>query len=274
MWSHVNNAINATFDVWLWPFQGLSPVWQIVALSLPVTAISLLIFRFTSNQEGIRAEKNKIKAYMLEMRLFRDDLGVALHAQRHILGHTIKYMRYAIVPMLFMVLPFILILIQVESRFAFRGLEAGEKAIFVVTMDSSVALDNQEFALKLPDGLTRETPPLRIEETGEIFWRIRAESPGDYSAKVENNRQSVEKRILVNEDVTHLATSLYRTKDLRTLGYPAEPALSDNQPVASVEVSYPRARAEYAGLSSASWLLFLFTIVFGFTLRGVFRVTF
>lgn len=115
---------------------------------------------------------------------------------------------------------------------------------------------------------------MRIEQTGEILWRIRADETGDYSAIVDFEKKPVKKRIVVDGDITQLAPSLYRNRDIRTLGYPAERALADDQPISSIQISYPRARAEFADLSSASWLLFLFTLVFGFALRGVFRVTF
>ena len=274
MWSVINELCNALFDGWLWPFKGLTPIWQILALALPTTILSLLIFRFTSNQDGIRAEKDKIKAYLLELRLFRDDLGVMLKAQGQILKHTLVYMRYALVPMAFMILPFILILVQVESRFAYRSLNPGEQVIVSVTVDAKQPVSQMVSELDLPDGLSKETPALRIDSTGEILWRIRADKPGVYRATFQIGERSVEKEIMVGENITHLSPVLYRSDDIRTIGYPAESALGGELPVSTVEVIYPRARGEFLGLSSASWLLFLFTLILGFLLRGGLGVTF
>lgn len=274
MWSLVNDVLNVAFDAWLWPFHGLSAIWQIIALALPATIFSLLVFRYASNQDGIHSAKNKIKAYLLELRIFQDDIGVTLRSQGHILRYTALYMRYTLAPMMIMIVPFILVLLQVESRMAFRSLEPGEQAIMAVTMDLQVPVSQVDYEISLPDGLTKETHPVRIDSTGEILWRIRAQKTGSYRAAFSIDQQEFEKLVVVGGQQARLAPSVYRANDIRTIGYPAEPALASDQPVASVAITYPRARGEFAGLSSASWLLVLFTLVFGFALRGVMGVTF
>jgi hypothetical protein len=275
MWPTVNQALNVMVDAWLWPVQGLGVIWQIVALALPATVIALLVFRLVSNQDGIRLQKDRIKAYLLELLLYKDDLRVTLSAQSHIFGHSFRYMGYALLPMAVMILPFILIMVQIESRFAFQGLEPGDSVILAVAVDEQQQRVRQtDYRLELPQGLTQETPAVRVSATGEVVWRIRADVPGDYTATIRAGEDVIEKHIMVGEQLTRLAPSVYRANDFRTLGFPAEPALAADQPLASISVDYPRARGEFAGLSSASWLLFLFSIVFGFALRGVLGVTF
>lgn len=274
MWSLINEVLNSAFDAWLWPFQRLDPVWQIIALSLPAAIFSLLVFRYASDQQGIRSAKNKIKAYLLELRVYRDDVGVSLRAQGQVLRYTLKYMRHALLPMAIMIVPFMLILVQVESRMAFRSLEPGEQAIITVNMESQVPVSQLKSAITLPDGVGKEAYPVRIDASGEILWRIRANRPGSYKAAFNINEQVFEKQIIVGGQAARLAPSIYRGSDIRTLGYPAEPALESNLAASSVTVAYPRSRGEFAGLSSASWLLFLFTMVFGFMFRGVMGVTF
>ncbi|MGH8547105.1 MAG: hypothetical protein ACREEM_32925 [Blastocatellia bacterium] len=274
MWLYVNQGLNQVFDVWLWPFKSLSPISQIVALSVPATVFSLLVFRYTSNQDGIRREKDKIKAYLLEMRLFKDDLGVTLRAEKEILKHTLSYMGCALLPMAVMIIPFILILVQVESRFAFKSLETGQEAILSVTVDPATTAQQVDSRLELPDGLWKATPAMRVEETGEILWRIQATRSGVHRAVVRIGDQSFEKNVRVDQGIIPLATTLYPVDDIRSLGFPAESGLNANHSVRLIELDYPRARSEFAGLSSASWWLFLFTLSLGFALRGFFGVTF
>jgi len=274
MWSLVNQALNVVFDLWLWPFQGLPVLWQIVALAFPATIFSLLVFRYSSNQDGIRNAKDKIKAHLLELRLFKDDIGVTLMAQRDIFVNSLLYMRYALAPMAVMLIPFVLILVQVESRFAFRGLDSNEPAIVSVTVDSQWQVSQLQDVLKIPKGLVLETPALRIDSAGEILWRISGMAPAKYELVFSVEGQSFNRRIVVDPEMTHIAPSVYRASDIRTLGYPAQPALAGDSPVSSVTVGYPRARGEFAGLSSASWLLFMFTLILGFAMRGMFGVTF
>jgi hypothetical protein len=275
MWPAVNQALNVMVDAWLWPVQGLDAIWQIVALALPTTVIALLVFRFVSNQDGIRIQKDRIKAYLLELLLYKDDLRVTLSAQRHVFGHSLRYMGYALVPMAVMILPFVLIMVQVESRFAFQGLEPGDSTLLALAVDEQQQrVDQTDYRLELPQGLTLETPAVRVPATGEVVWRMRADVPGDYTVTIHAGDLVIDKHVMVGAQHTHVAPSVYRADDFRTLGFPAEAALAAGQPLAGISVEYPRARGEFAGLSSASWLLFLFSIIFGFALRGLLGVTF
>ena len=61
MCSIVNSLFNVVFDVLLWPLQALPETLQLCALGLPAAIFALLVFRFTSNQAGIEAAKDKIK---------------------------------------------------------------------------------------------------------------------------------------------------------------------------------------------------------------------
>lgn len=274
MWWDVNRGLNAVFNLYLWPFKHLSSTWQVCALAVPAAGIALLVYRYTSNQELIQKTKDKLKAYLLELLIFKDDLNVMLHAQGRILRYSLTYMRLALVPMAVMVIPFVVFLIQVESRFAYGSLTPGDTTVLSVQMNSGGSVSQMNAQLLLPDALRQETPALRIDSTEEILWRIRALALGDYSAAIKIGDQNAEKRILVGLDQSPVSPAVYRADDVRTLLYPGEPALSSDRSIEVIRVEYPRVRATFAGLSSASWIFFGMTILLGFALRGLFGVTF
>jgi hypothetical protein len=80
---------------------------------------------------------------------------------------------------------------------------------------------------------------------------------------------AITKQVVVGEADTRLAPVVYRKGDWRMLGYPAEPPIAAEAGVLAVELPYTRGRGEFAGLSSASWLLVVATLVLGFALRGL-----
>jgi hypothetical protein len=273
VWSSINRAANAVFELWLWPFQSLSPNWQIFFTALPVTVIALLVFRYASNQEGITEAKNKIKAYLLELWLYKDDLGTLFRAQGKVFRFSLVYMRFSLVPMAIMIIPFALVVIQLESQFAFRGLEPGGSAILSVTVDSDIPVSHVEADLSLSPDLVQDTPPLRVDETNQVFWRITAVQPGRHAIGIRIGEYEITRQIVVGE-MRKLWPVAYRAGDWRVLGSPGEEALANDSGIERTEVSYARARAEFLGLSSASWLLLGFSLIFGFALRGLFGVTF
>jgi hypothetical protein len=274
VWSSVNGAVNGLFDVLLWPFHSLPVFWQILALAVPATAVALLAFRFTSNQAGITRAKSLIKAHLLELRLFKDDFRVILAAQGAILRYTLRYMKYGLTPMLVMIVPFLIILIQVESRFAFRPLHPGEPAILAVKVDTAAPVSRLPASLGLPDGLTSETPPLRLDASAEIYWRIKGKGPGRYPVEISVGDDAVTKHVIVGYANTSISPFLYQSDDWRVLAWPAERPMKAEAFAEAIRLDYPRGRAEFAGLSSASWLLFGMCIILGFLFRGLFGVTF
>ena len=274
MWSIVNNLFNVAFDVLLWPVGWLSPAWQISALALPAAIFALLVFRYTSNQAGIERAKDRVKGHLLELWLYRDDLWVTLRALGNVLRYNMTYLRHALAPMAVMLVPFVLMLVQIESRFAFRSLHAGESVILRLYVDGEGPVSAVPTALRLPEGLEQETPALRIDETGEIVWRLGARRPGEYELGIQVGDAQIARRVVVDGSGPRISPIVYRSNDLNALLYPAEPLLASDLPVRAIHLDYPRARSTFLGLSSASWIFFAASMVFGFALRGVLGVTF
>jgi uncharacterized membrane protein (DUF106 family) len=70
-----NSFVNTVFELILTPFRNMSPWYGMTVVSFLTGFLMLFIFRFTSNQEGIRRTKNRIKAHLLELRLFKDSMS-------------------------------------------------------------------------------------------------------------------------------------------------------------------------------------------------------
>ena len=274
MWTLVNSACSGLFDLLLWPVSGLAPGWQAFYLGIPGAMLALAVYRGVSNQQGIERAKDRIWAHILEMRLYKDDFLVSLRAQGSLLKHNLRYLSFALLPMAVMIVPFLLMLVQIESRFAFRSLRTGETALLTLAVDLDGPVSRLPVELSLPDGLEQETPALRIDETGEVVWRLRGKRAGTYDVHIRLGDSEIEKQVRVAANGSWVATELYRASDWTTLLYPQEPPLPADGPAASLRFEYPRARGDFAGLSSASWIFFGSSMLFGFALRGLFGVTF
>lgn len=272
MWSTLNDAASWLVALLLTPVRGLAWPWQMLVLALPVTALALLVFRYASSQAGIRRVQRLIQAYLLEMRLFRDDLAVVARAQGRVFLLSLRYLALAVPPLLVMLLPMVMVLAQVEARFAHRPLAAGESVMLVVGLDKLGA--NAELELELPSGLRAETAALRMPARGEVRWLLRALAPGEHRLTVRSGTSKVEVPVQVETRGTLIAPLMFRANAPEVLLAPQAPPLDAQQAVRSVELAYPRAGAAWGGLSSASWGLFALTMVLGFALRGRFGVTF
>lgn len=274
MWSGINTVVTGAFDGLLWPLAWL-PEWVVVSLlGLPAAVFALLVFRYTSNQAAITRAKELIQAHLLELRLFQDDLGVTLRAQGLILRYNATYLRHALVPMLVMAGPFILILLQIESRFAFGPLPLDTPALLTVQLDPGVSPSKLDIRLEVPEGIAQDAPALRIDTTSQVVFRLRGVREGAHEVGVWIGDDRVARRVAVGGATHGLMPVVYRASDIETLFSPGEAALPAEGPAAAVELEYPARHEVIAGLSTAGWLFFASSMVFGFALRGALGVTF
>lgn len=273
MWSAINTAVTGCFDLLLWPF-AWAPVWlQLAVMAVPAGIATLLAVRFCSSQTGRDAAKSKIVAYLLELWIYRDDLKVSLLAQARFVGANLRYLGHWLAPLAVAGLPIVLMWVQVEARYRWRSIEPGETTVLTVELESEVpsALD---VTLELPEGLTRETPALRVDSRSEIKWRLRADTPGEYEIRVRVGDWVAGKRAVVDANGTHASPQILRADDPLTLGNPFEAPLASDGPVRSVTLEYRTTRGEFLEVSSAGWLWTAFIFFWAFVLRGTFGVTF
>jgi hypothetical protein len=273
MWAVVSTVVNAPFNALFWLVQWLPPQWQVVVLALPGALFALWIYKLVSNQDAIRDAKNKIIAHLLELRLYRDDLRVLLGAEGRVFLNIGRYLGHSLLPMALMLPVFLLMLIQIESRFAFRGLAPDEQALVTVGVVSDGPVSHLPVRLDAGDGLTVATPALRADASSEIYWRIRAVKAGIHDLKLHVAGEQADRVVRADAAAGAMSTA-YRANDMRTLLYPLVAALPSGGPVASLAIDYPRARGEFAGLSSTSWLFFGMVMVLAFALRRFFDVSF
>lgn len=269
-----NLVFGKIFDFIFFAFRSLSPWVGMVVVSFLTGIFMLIIYRYTSNQDGIKKIKNKIKAHLLELRLFKDSLRTTFQAQGSLFLSTFKYMSLNLVPLLFMIVPIILILIQCNFWFGYESLDVGEAALLKIKLADGVDVLNVDVSVEPVTGVVLDTPPLRIEEEKEIDWRIRAEEQGHHDLIININDQKVVKTVTVEgRPLTKISPLKVQHSFLDELLYPMEPPIGNDIPVKSIELTYPLQYMNFFGWNM-HWIIayFILSIIFGFAFKGVFKV--
>ena len=280
-----NSILCALFDAALAPFRGLPPLAGLTAVSLLTGVAMLLVFKWTSDQEGLAATKRKIHACLFEIRLFNDDLAAIFRAQGELLLHNLRYVRFSLVPLLWMIVPLFVLVAQLQFHYGYEGLEPGRQALLKVTLEEGwegrvpvgdfAGFTKPEARLEAPAGIEVESPALWIPSESELDWRISGEVPGDYELTVHLGEETFTKRVLVTEeDTIHRKSPVRPDRDLLAqLIYPAERPLPEG-PVERIEITYDDASVWFLGWHT-HWIVvfFILSIVFAFALRNRFGVT-
>jgi hypothetical protein len=256
------------------PLSNVHPFWYLFVFSFLTGMLMLLIFRYTSNQKKIKETKDKIKAHLLEIRIFNDDLGVLLSAQKNLLFYNAKYLMHALRPLLFMMVPILIILIQLQGWFGYRPLAIGESTLLKVKVTDEGKKVLSDFAVEVDKGIVIETPPLRNPEEAEVDWRILAKELGEHTIIIKAKDYAFQKKMVVSgERFTRVSPNVVASNPLEIILNPGEKPIPKNPLIKRIEVGYPSRLIEIFGWKT-HWLVlfFVFSIISGFTLKGVFGV--
>src|SRR5439155_14898969 len=136
----VDAGLDALFDALLRPLAPLPPLASLTLVSLLTAVVMLLLVRRTSNQQALDRVKRRIHASLFEIRLFNDDLRAIFRAQRDMLRENVTYLRLSLAPMLWMIVPFVLVIAQLQFQYGYDGLETGRPVLLTAHVRSGAAV--------------------------------------------------------------------------------------------------------------------------------------
>src|SRR5262245_55586574 len=194
----LNAVLTFLFGLVYGAFKWLGPFWSLFVISALGGILLVWIFGKVSNQDAIQKTRNRLSAELIALRLFKDDLKVFFGIQFQVLLWTFKYLRHSLIPMLILMVPAMIILIQLNLHYASRPLNIGEQALVKVKLRGPMAMDQgANISLQAPDNLKIETSGVRVEELKEVCWRVRGVSAGRFDLTVSDGKESVTKQVVV-----------------------------------------------------------------------------
>lgn len=268
----INVVLTPVFDLICQPLRPLPPMWALATISLASGILFVWLFGKTSDQRRIQVIRDRIRGNLIGVRLFQHDIGVVLALQGRIVRDTFRFMRLAVVPMLVLVAPVVLIMTQLHLRFAVGPVPAGEPVLVTALVRDAAALD-RPITLEAPDGVTVDTPPVRIRSAREITWRVRVAQPGDYTLVVRVGDDALDKRLVGGTRWGPVVQRRTGRGALDTLLYPGEPPIAAGRSIEAVDIAYPPLDLRLLGVG-VDWLIafLLLSLVSGFAVKGVLGV--
>jgi hypothetical protein len=268
--------LNAIYGILFSPFKSSDPVWLMLWVSVLTTVMVLLVYKYLSSQEAIKEVKDRVKAHILEIRLFQDDPVLMGRAVRAVLLANLKYLGLNLKPFLIVFLPIFLMLVQMETRFGYRPLLPNESALVRTFWRSAHPGDKGPGPTLLAgDGLSLESPPVRIENGREIDWRIRVDSVHQTGFVLESKDAPVPLQVVVSEKIIPVSPRNVQRGAVEILWHPAGQPLPRDGDLLAVEIDYPRRDFRLFGHTMHwLWPFLVVSLLAGYLLKGVFRVQF
>src|ERR1700733_4355537 len=184
-----------------------SPLILVIIVSIVVGLIMVVLFGYTSDQKKIHVAKDQLKAHLLAVRLFQDQLPVVMKTYGRIVLGTGRYLRLAFMPLLYVIIPITLLIVQLDR---YLGLNAAQTSqAFLVSVKAAPDVLN-DVKLELPAEMATSAPVVHIPADNEVVWRVVAAKDGTYNINVGAGGQTFSKQVVVSPDVSRLSPARRR----------------------------------------------------------------
>lgn len=197
-----NTICNRLFDLVYGPMADLPPWLSLGMISAVIGVVMLLAYKYTSWQSQIGRARDEIKARMLAMKLFKDNIGVTLSAQVGVMWSSFKILLLSIPPILVAMIPMVPLLAQLAGRYAFAPLPVGRTTDVKVFLSDDFATREHageaDIRLEASEGVT-VSDRWRSPDSREVWWRVTAETPGMHRLTVVADDEVVTKELPVGE---------------------------------------------------------------------------
>ncbi len=239
------------------PFQSY-PVTGLVLWGAVSGIVATYVFGRTSSQRRLAQVADQTRAQLLAIKLFKEDLRVTFQCQLALLKATGKRLAYSVPPMLVMIIPFLLVMVQLAVRYEKEPLRPGAATVVRMKLADDAWDTMSNVKLEAPPGVV-ETESLRDEFQHTLCWRIRPPKPGSIRLSWRLGGEEIHKEVAVAEEAALVCVSTRRpgTGVWDRLLHPAEAGFSSADPVQSIDVEHSVRRLPVFGLDVPWWATFL-----------------
>jgi hypothetical protein len=252
---------------------GVLPGWLSVTIVAAVTGVLLLlVFKYTSNQEGIKVVRDDIKANLLALKLFKDSARVAVRAQGRLLIGAVKLFVLALVPVAVMTIPVTFFLSQMALWYQQRPLGIGEDAVVTLQLNGDPAVPMPEVRLQPLPAAEVLIGPVRVQSKREVCWNLKIREAGYHRLSFQVGDQAVEKELAAGSGFMKTSPERPGWDWYDLLMNPLEKPFPLDGPVRSIAIDYPERSSWTSGTDY--WVIYWFFVSFvtAFCFRRVFNV--
>jgi uncharacterized membrane protein (DUF106 family) len=228
----------------------------------------VLLFGYTSDQKAIARAKDQLKAHLLAVRLYRDQLDVVMGSYAKVLRGTAHYLKLAFKPLLYVIIPITILIVQLDRSLGISAIRANTPFLLTVRTTNAQAMNG--ISIDLPAEIKSDAPPVHVPTENEVVWRLITNQDGSYEVKIIVDGQATTKTVRVSSQLARVSPIRLRDHFWERIFLSGESALPANGEVESISVDYPT-RNIPLGIAGYEmnwiWLFFIFSMIAGFIFK-------
>lgn len=240
----------------LGPLLGLGPFWAVLILSLVISLIIVLVYKYFTDQKEMKRLKEQQKEFQKRMKELKHDPSAMMSVQKEAMQANFQYMKHSFKATLITMLPILLIFGWMNAHLAFEPIFPGEPYSLSATFAEGVT-GEAELAVNEGSELLSEA---RQPINSKVTWRLKS-TAGEHFLTVKVGKEEQTKKVLI-------------TKELQT---EAPLSVFPDSAIKSISINYQKLRP-LGELSIFGWQpgwlawYIIFSIIFSIALRKVMNV--
>ena len=243
----IATLITGLINVLVLPFGSTHHTLELVWLSLLTGLGMAYVFKLTSNQKAIKLAKDRVKARILEMRLYQDDPVLIFRGLGGALKGNFAYLGKIVVPFIVIVIPVAVIFMQLDERYSRAYLRPGSSTFLSVQLKEGFDPFEMRVGLKIEgEGVVVDGTPVRDAVTRETDWQLRVERGGTHQVTLSAGGSSYSFPIVAEKSYRMIGRERNSSSFIEPLLHPAMPPIPADSPIDRVRVNYS---------SASHWLL-------------------
>ncbi len=244
-------------DPLLNPVLQLGPLPVVIILSLVISLIVVLVYKFFTNQEEMKRIKEQQKEYQKRIRELKDSPQEMMKLQKEAMSKNMEYMKHSLKATIITILPIILIFGWMNAHLAYEPIYPGETYSITAFFREGVS-GTAELLVEEGTEITSEvTQPINSEAT----WNLRS-TEGIHFLTVKAGEQQQQKKVLITKNLEY---------EIPISGY-------EHSDIEQIRINYNKLLPLGPELSLLGWkpgwlgLYIILSIVFSLVLRKLLKV--
>ncbi len=235
---------------------NMHPLASIAIVAFTVTLFTSLVYRFVTDQKKMKVLKSELKELQKMMKSHRGNPDKLMKIQKDAMEKNMEYMRHSMKPMLFTMLPLILMFGWLNSHIAYDPILPNEPFDVWVEMNPDVqGMVELEVYPDVPEFSIEGDNPQEISG-GEVRWTLSG-PPDDYELRYTYEDEEVYQELLITEKPMY-----------------AEPTKRGEGSFRQMNIGNERVQPlSFLGLSWGwIWSYIIMSIIFSLTVRKLLKV--
>ncbi len=268
----LNGIVTTIFNYLLMPLEFFGAEVAMIVMGGVFGVLALVVFKYISNQKGIKGAKDKIKGHMIAIRLYQDDLAVVCVSVGKVLLRNFQYVGLNFAPFIPLAIPFVFVIAQMVVRYSFdplpviavedaREMLAGQGTELRIEFKEDQKRRAGELEVILPDGLLALSPLVRIGVAGVAFQEIVATTPGEHTVELRfPDGTSYTKSIFAGDEAPRMMQPERVSGMLTASLWPAEDSFPSASPIEHIAFVYPERDCGWLPLSGPLGVMTWFVV--------------